>query len=193
MTEDERSSLQEQRAFYEAEWDKEQKWRISEYNLRLQVEAERDRLLQQLRSQQLLLEQAARVPNLEKRLADSQSQLIALQERFAELNQFEAIKSQLHDSQAKLEQVQQRVSKETFWRRIAEEFAESVEAFPSLKGNKADSNAELVIAVEAWTLEVLETLTQALDHQNPDLARVKKLLIAQWVLFRWLEITEVIE
>ena len=134
MTEVERLTLQEHKDFYESEWQKEQLLRIEERQKRLEAEA----TLEKLRLENSALKQqatkASQIPLLESEQNNLRSELKLLRLKIVELDNLEQLKRDLLETQKHLQQIQNRVSREGFWHRIAIEFAESLEDFPAIYG-----------------------------------------------------------
>ncbi len=192
MTENERITLQEHKDFYESEWQKEQLLRIEERQKRLELESSLEKLRLEHHSLKLQAAQASRIPTLEMESGHLRSELELLKSKIAELDNLELLKNSLLEAQIQLKKLQNRVSREGFWHSIALEFAESVDDFPAIYGHEHQAPKEAVqTAVTHWQLEIQDCLEQAYQGKNPDLVQARRFLIAQWVLLRWLEITEV--
>lgn len=195
MNDLERSSLQEHKEFYELEWQRVQQLRLAEREQRLRAESERDQLKQILKNQESAVQQATLVPQLEQEIKQLEHKLQGLTARFKELESLDNLKNELQESKLRLEQIQKRVGRQDFWQELAREFSEEVDDFPSIKGHGETVDDQLLHSLTQWHREIENTVLQALTNQGrlEQTIRTKRILMAQWALLRWLEITEVVE
>jgi hypothetical protein len=196
MNEQDRVPLEEHKRFYEEEWEKEQSLRIEERKKRLEIEAKFELLERECVRLKIEALKASNVPILEAERNDLRFRLEALQQRLPSLEALDHLQHELEQSRHELQSVQSKISRASFWSSIAKEFAESIEDFPAIQGSSAkDSNSAVIETVNAWQQEIQATFGRALaGHSDFDqTARARRILIAQWVLLRWLEITAVVQ
>jgi uncharacterized protein YydD (DUF2326 family) len=182
--------------FYESEWLKENGLHLEERAKRLQLELEIEALKLENQKLKTLASQTEQIPSLKQERNDLQAELIGLKKRLMELSTLETLKHELESKTQELLAVQRRVSRESFWQDVAREFAEQIEDFPTIYGSKTqDSDKTILAALEEWHLEIKESMTDALESRgtSEQLSKTRKLLIAQWVLLRWFEITGVVQ
>jgi uncharacterized protein YydD (DUF2326 family) len=196
MNDNERIQLQIHKDFYESEWNKEQTLRLEEHAKRLELESEVAAL--KLGNQNLIrsANQLEQIPLLSQERDALRTELESVKHRLSELDTLETLKNEFARIQKELAAIQRRVSRQNFWQDVAREFAEEIEDFPTINGSSTQEPDKTILAAfEEWHLEMMLGVEDALNGQSTieKLSKNRKLLIAQWVLLRWFEISGVVQ
>lgn len=180
--------------WYETQWLEAREEARLERAKTARLEGEVLALQHQLKYAQLESAQAAQIPILELERDGLRAALKGVQSRAEELYQLDAMTEELSQTRLKLERVQRLPTREGIWEGLAREFAESLEDFAPIYGAlERDTDEEVILTVMAWHEEIERIMTHGLaGNALPDeTASARRILIAQWVLLRWLEVAEV--
>lgn len=137
---------------------------------------------------------AQQVEPLEQECKDLYSQVKTLKAQLEQFSEFQTLQTQLLETHQKLERLQRRFQREDFWHGMAEEFAESLESFDSITGSIISEEPDEVLeTVQDWHTQLAQTFENGMKGQAEQHAteHARRILIAQWVLLRWLEVSEV--
>ena len=180
--------------WYETQWlEAREEARLERAKI-ARLEGEILALQHQLKHAQLEAAQAAQIPIIELERDGLSAALHDLRGRGDELGQLDAVTQELLQTRAKLERVQRLPTREGIWEGLAREFAESLEDFAPIYGAlERDTDDEVILTVMAWHEEVERIMTSGLagNALTDETACARRILIAQWVLLRWLEVAEV--
>jgi hypothetical protein len=180
--------------WYEAQWlDAREEVRLERAKT-ARLEGEILALQHQLKHERLEAERVAQIPRLELERDGLRAALDSLQTRADELRQLDAITEELHQTRSKLERVQRLPTRVGIWEGLAREFAESLEDFAPIYGAlERDTDDEVILTVMAWHEQIEQTVAHGLTGNalTDETTHARRILIAQWVLLRWLEVAEV--
>lgn len=182
--------------YYESEWLKENALHLEEQNKRFQLESEVAALKLENQKLRTLASQVEQVPVLKQERDALQTALESLKQSLVELDTLASLKHDLEWTKQELASIQRRVSRENFWRNIAQEFAEEIEDFPAIYGGETqESDKAILETLEKWHLEIEVSVSDVLDGQATfkQISKIRQILIAQWVLLRWFEVTGAIK
>lgn len=177
------------------EWNRIFELQQQERQKQLALQAQVVSLLAENQRLKLEVIASAKNPQLEAERDSLKTQVQDLESQLKKIQALGDVHSQLDQTQKKLERVQKRVYREDFWRGMVSGFAESIDSFPMIYGaEEQDTDAKTLSAISDWNIEIELILQMALQGQaeSEDLERARRLLIAQWVLLRWLEVAEVV-
>lgn len=186
----------EELRFYEDEWLKlaklHQTEKIRALDLADQLEQQRALNLQ-LREH---ITQLTQVLETDQTTLDLRTQLESARYSLRGLERIAVLESELETERKRLLRLQRRCARPDFWRELAHEFAESLDAFPSIYGSDdAESDDQLRATVGDWHAQIQVTLERVLagESQMTEVEYARKILMAQWVLLRWFEVSEVVQ
>ena len=186
----------EELRFYEDEWLKlaslHQTEKSRAIDLADQLEQQRALNLQ-LREH---ITQLTHVLETDQTTLDLRTQLESAQYSLLGLERIAVLESELDTERKRLSRLQRRCARPDFWRELAHEFAESLDAFPSIYGSDdAESDDQLRATVGDWHAQIQATLERVLagKSQMTEVEYARKILMAQWVLLRWFEVSEVVQ
>ncbi len=139
---------------------------------------------------------AQQVEPLERECTKLHHQVNNLKTQLEQFSEFQTVQTQLLETRQKLERLQRRFQREDFWHGMAEEFSESLEAFEPIFGSLNVDQLDLTLnTIRNWHIQLDITLEQALTGQakQKETEHARRILIAHWVLLRWLEVSEVVQ
>ena len=180
--------------WYEVQWLEAREEARLERAKTARLEGEILALHHQLKHERLEAERAAQIPRLELERDGLRAVLESLQSRADELSQLDAITEELNQTRLKLERVQRLPTREGIWEGLAREFAESLEDFAPIYGAlERDTDEDVILTMMAWHEQVEQIVAHGLvgSALTDETAYARRILIAQWVLLRWLEVAEV--